>query len=428
MNGHTAGHSPILDSIKRTLKASLREPTAIRVPDAELLVSSAELLETLRLAGESFRARTNRVDCSFALAGRVQQTELGGLFPRHMDTTLDDYCARLEKSGLGQFTVTLLSCQLHNPTLWGRLRTFIAEVLTLECFDTNSRLDFDCFVGTYDRTPTGIHRDSATNVSYVVDGHKTMLFWPISTFEAFPQGATGHISTDRADYETFEDSAIRVDADAGDMICWPRSYWHIAIENHRTATINFGLYPPVSPRAVPALKKVGGLVTGRYSKYFDMLEDALLRGSRELRLPDGWDQFTSEIESAFGLDGAEVLWEIETEMVRIASKGGFEALPEPRREVEMTADTIVSTSAATGPVWMEASSGKLLVAASGHVLATVSSGLRGPLRLIRYGGRPYSLRELAAAFSGGEPMSTLEAVTTLFGRLYQWYGVELVEP
>jgi hypothetical protein len=123
----------------------------------------------LRRAGDTYRQGQERVDGTFALAGRVQQTELGNLYPGASDLSLDTYCGRLEDAGGGVFTVVLGSWQLHHPTLWCRLSDVTAQLRSIVCPEGTGPVDFDCFLGTYDRTPSGIHRDGAFSFFFGLD-------------------------------------------------------------------------------------------------------------------------------------------------------------------------------------------------------------------------------------------------------------------
>jgi hypothetical protein len=56
---------------------------------------------------------------------------------------------------------------------------------------------------------------------FVLDGHKRIRAWPDAFFRGKPD------LTNRTDYEPYLDASVELDAEPGDVIYWPSSYWHI---------------------------------------------------------------------------------------------------------------------------------------------------------------------------------------------------------
>jgi hypothetical protein len=201
--------------------------------------------------------------------------------------------------------------QHYAPTLWVSALDFLRAYYQSYGLPTG-HADIDIFFGGYDRTPHGIHRDPADNFSFVIAGQKRMLFWPPESFEAFDVARNGHIGLHA--WESYAESAIIVDAEPGDVIFWPKEYWHIAVaQSGEALTMNIALYEAPSPWTH---------LTSLLSKWS--------RGTAQGKALSGQD-VVAQLESI--VDCAQdsvVRYALVREELRSQSAGAFKALP-PRR-------------------------------------------------------------------------------------------------
>jgi hypothetical protein len=78
------------------------------------------------------------------------------------------------------------------------------------------------FAGRYKRTPFGIHNDDELNFFWPLIGPKRLRFWE-------PEyGNTNPGLARLVEYNEHLSQSLLLDADAGDMLAWPGSWWHIA--------------------------------------------------------------------------------------------------------------------------------------------------------------------------------------------------------
>jgi len=151
------------------------------------------------------------------------------LLPSDADQGLASFCRRVESKDPQDWCLYQADgVQQWNPAFWHRLAELVRPIIERVGGLPPGGMMLDLFLGRYDRTPTGIHRDEADVLAFVTLGPKRLYFWPRETFEgpwATPDGS--HFQTGIWSYEKHLDTAIVVEANAGDVIYWPRGYYHI---------------------------------------------------------------------------------------------------------------------------------------------------------------------------------------------------------
>jgi hypothetical protein len=153
------------------------------------------------------------------------------LLPTAGDKDLARFGERLDAKGEKEHYVYVGDgVQRFNPALWDRAVEVLKPAITLEGGLPPGGVSLDFFHGKYSRTPTGIHCDSADVIAFVTQGPKRLFFWPQEKFSdsvkwQSPNG--NHSETGIYHFEKHLDDAIAVEAEAGDVIYWPREYFHI---------------------------------------------------------------------------------------------------------------------------------------------------------------------------------------------------------
>lgn len=120
-----------------------------------------------------------------------------------------------------------------------RIASAIVDTLGLPA----SRMHLAAFIGNYPSTPFGIHRDEVGVLTCCVEGSKRMLLWPGDYFER-RKAPMLRESPLAQDVRRYEDDAIVLAAQPGDVMYWPSSYWHVAAEldDHVHATLSIGCW------------------------------------------------------------------------------------------------------------------------------------------------------------------------------------------
>lgn len=197
-----------------------RDVHHFRQPFAKPLASEAEYFEVLK--GWAGEVRAGR-----CLAQTRWLEE--DLLPSEADADLSAFCRRVESRGPQDWCLYQADgAQVWSPALWHRLSELVRPVLAHVGGLPPGGMMLDLFLGRYDRTGTGIHRDEADVLAFVTRGPKRLYFWPRARFEGrWATPDRSHFQTGIWSYEKHLEGAIVVEAQAGDVIYWPRDYFHI---------------------------------------------------------------------------------------------------------------------------------------------------------------------------------------------------------
>jgi hypothetical protein len=248
--------------------------------------------------------------------------------------------------------------QGRDALLWQSVRKFLsglfAELPAQPSVETVS------FLGNYDKTPFGIHKDDVSVFLYVVEGCKRIYFWPRDYFEGLDDPRL------ELDFATLHGDAIALEAEAGDFIFWPADIWHVGESvSGLSTTISIALGPlhpakdiwkvllaALEERIRPTLESSkfpttpteAHKRTRSISKMTKLAADALRKTSRDPKVA----QYL------------EVLW-----LNRMTGAGnGYELPPLPWRV--LTDDVVIQGQPENPILWLPAGDDDLVCSANGH--------------------------------------------------------------
>lgn len=251
----------------------MREASALPAPLQQPLLEKAELFSLLVAAADSIRGGVPRDlrlylgDPKMVLRQTVEHlgAAYSGLLPRRADRTLAGYGERLRgKHGYPCFAIMLNDCQTLSAPLWSRVRDFVAGLIDEVGFPLGG-VDANVFAGNYRRTPFGVHTDDRDVFTWIVEGKKSFLVWPWETL-APSRGPQAEAPRHPHDYADVRKQAQRLRGVAGDLLYWPREYWHVAEAGPEqlSATLSIGLDPrlPAQDWARELLGGLGAMAVG----------------------------------------------------------------------------------------------------------------------------------------------------------------------
>lgn len=258
----------------RTLaRRSLRQPAELGAPFAAPLLSPRELFALLVAAADSIREGTPR-DLRLYLGdqkmvwrqtGEQLGAAYGQLLPRRSDRTLAGYGERLRaRHSTPCFAIMLNDCQTLSPIVWERVRDFAAGLVEGTGFPLGG-VDANIFAGNYRRTPFGVHTDDRDVFTWIVEGPKRFLVWPWRQLAPLfgPEAKRPRQPHDYADQRR---RAQRLAGRAGELLYWPREYWHVAEAGagELSATLSIGIDPrlPAGAWAKELLGNLAALAVG----------------------------------------------------------------------------------------------------------------------------------------------------------------------
>jgi 50S ribosomal protein L16 3-hydroxylase len=163
--------------------------------------------------------------------------------PRPGDETLETYGARLAERFGSRFGVVVNNLQKGSFAAWRRVRSFLAPVYEKIGFRS---VEIALFLGTYERTAFGVHKDVRDIFVFIVRGSKRFRLWHEGTTNG--AGDTIESLTFRTDYESFLDSSTVMEGGPGDILFWPKRYFHVGESSGSevVASLSLGLQGDVT--------------------------------------------------------------------------------------------------------------------------------------------------------------------------------------
>jgi len=223
-----------------------RRPTVIRQPFARAIASPAEVFAGMVAATD--RVRTEDHDFALTIDGVRVGADVERWLPRRKDGSLEGLAARISADLRGSdFAMFVRAFQLElGWEFWRRVRGFLRGLYVRVGLPAD-RAEVDLFSGSYPRSRSGIHRDSADVFCFVVDGRKRIRVWPRTAFsENSYWYGVGAGRRPRA-------GSTCLDGEPGDILYWPSSYWHVGESRGGTvSSLSLGLYPRDSLAATAA--------------------------------------------------------------------------------------------------------------------------------------------------------------------------------
>lgn len=339
-----------------------QRPCVLRRAMPAGLASEAELMQALCEASHG----DSRSDSSLRLyrGTAMEHGQHDALFPLRADASLDAWAARVRAELEGEgFLLALNGLQRFSRPLWHRARALLAP-LASHLGHALEGVDVDAFVGWYDATPEGVHKDAASNFMLVTRGPKTMQLWPAGAFS--DPGARRdelHATAQAAAREP----GVTVEVWPGDVLYWPSSAWHVGLSPHGpTACINLPIYveprhhadllaalrtaleadgPARAPQRAPGIEGLHAGVAADLAR-----ARALLDGARDD--PDAPDVHDLLLDRR----------------LRRRSADGFERVPPPHPEAPLPRGCRVVRHPGGHLAWARTRSGELLCAGQGHSL------------------------------------------------------------
>lgn len=213
-----------------------QRPLVFDNPLGEELISAARAFDCAVQACERWRQR-QRASLRFFLENGLLQSNPDKYLPRLADADFHAYARRIAPQLGGQgFAFVLNGAAQYDFDAFLRARRFLRGLYERVGMPSDVT-DMDIFVGNYRHTPFGVHTDNASNFSFVLSGRKKFLVWP------WPALSTRFELHRSVDFESVRGTAQVLEAEAGQVVYWPSSYWHIAESaGELSAVLNVALY------------------------------------------------------------------------------------------------------------------------------------------------------------------------------------------
>ena len=317
-----------------------RQPVLVKRPFSRPFVDEREFLGFLQ---------------GWAQEGRDGQRMIGvpmidaDALPRPEDCTLEAFERRIADRWPRDWYLYLSDgIQQYDGGVWERAVEIIRPALRLQGGLPAGGMMLDLFYGKYRSTPTGIHLDSSDNLAFVVRGPKRLLFWPPERFAvklASPPRNPSHQQALTGRYGDHLDDATVIDAEAGDVIYWPKEFWHISTSDNWSGMVTLPIWWKASAAnlaqtMVPRLLDLRG-----ESRFYDLDVDDVASAASELPASLGEmvatvkEQVNARLEST-----AKIAW------AKFVTAYGFTTPPAPREASDVTDTTRVRVAHPIVPI------------------------------------------------------------------------------
>lgn len=403
-----------------------------------------EIFEALVDVGDRYRQGEVMLPLRFYVEGTASDGEAPEVFnlfsvarylPTKEDGTLDAYVERLDKQlGGRRFGIVLANTQSHHWSHWLQMRSFLAgfhEALGVPLGGADSAL----FLGNYQHTPFGVHKDDLHVFYFVIQGRRRMAYWPLEMLASRPEVARnagpdlkdrpcGVLLRDAEDSRQVMAQATFLEGGAGDFLYWPSSYWHRSEPTPGltiAASLGVNFRAPMFLDMAPAHEWPG------------KLKHSELPRSGKWKVPPAVRTALRARGQRNSLKAAER--ELTEGWVRFLTNGALDGPPPEARELPpLTEGDWVRASPERPIITAALSDGHVVVAANGRSTSLrVPAGVRARIERLAAelnAGKPRQVGELEERFFHRLAPRAFKrsAFTELLGDLARWRAVQRCAP
>lgn len=168
------------------------------------------------------------------------------------DKSLSRYLRRLQRSLGGDIGLIVNQFQAVQPALFARCADFLDDLYEQVGMPAGGA-SLELFAGNYRTGPFGVHKDEQEVITFVLEGRKRVLLWPFEELQAELGVSAGRresafVPLAPFDYRPHRSRAVVLEGAPGDVLCWPREWWHVAESDGRwTTTLALGLFLTGNP-------------------------------------------------------------------------------------------------------------------------------------------------------------------------------------
>lgn len=373
-----------------------------------------------------------RVALSGAIASDRSVSPLLEWLPTLADRDFAGYVARLQREPRFERFGLFLNRPHQDPLFWLPVREVLTALLRHVELPAAS-LNTDAFIGNYQRTTFGAHRDRLDNLLFMVTGRRTMRLWSHEAFCA----AMGDCDADQTfqDYSRALPNAETFTLEAGDLLYWPADYWHVG-EGDDKPSISFNLdfpipdggdcMPIVVERAVDQLVQAAAVPESvpqraAFCAVPGAIPEVLLRIERSVE----------RVRAALG--SADFEHAVSEQYLRWLTAGGFNHVPAPLAPAPVDARAFVQIEP-RHPIRTVAIGDLLVAAACGHAVRAPACEALAQLIDELNQGLPLQVADLYQRYVGRQSRSpagmitlTEDAIRFVLAALVSFRGLFVVD-
>jgi hypothetical protein len=341
--------------------------------------------------------------------------------PSPEDETLDACEQRLMERWKGDYFIYLGDgVQLYNGAIWERSVELITPAIRLQKGFPSGGMRMELFFGQYRCTPTGIHLDTSDNLAFIVQGPKRMILWPNHCFAVKSSNSSldpSHQGALTGRYRDHMKDAIVIDANEGDVIYWPKEYWHIGVsEDNWSAMVTIPMWWNARP---------GGLARFMLDRTLDLDGEPQLYAVNADRIGDAAYEVPSAIAAVVSGVKTQIAERLDlttkVAWAKFVTAFGF-MVPPARRPAPTIGDGVQLR--VTYPIVCIPTGKESIVIACGHQTSTPLQELASAVSHLQV-GKEYTLSSLGRLLSVNDP-ETYEQLRALLTRLVSFRALQVL--
>ncbi len=230
-----------------------KKPGVLKQAFRELPVSHEQIFNGLTNLTRQIQQGDERVHSRFYIDGeRVNPAQETSFLVKPTDLNLGSYIQRIDSETPGRHGCIISNFQSLDPDIWIQFTGMLVKLYEHSGFPFK-KAQTDIFMGNYHRTVFGLHKDNEDVITFVLKGKKRFLVWPFEVFQDTPDLPPNSKEKGMAfpdmDYSDKRDQAIVLEGEPGDVIFWPKEYWHVAetVNDETALTIALGFFCEENP-------------------------------------------------------------------------------------------------------------------------------------------------------------------------------------
>lgn len=235
IRSHDSFEAPadFLDAVAET--HWLRRPGAWAAPFPAPYATEAEVFDGLVALRGRIESGEEEVFPRVFGGDRPAAFEVARHLPRAEDGDLAGFEARVAAERATADTGMVVGdAATLTPTLWRRAMGFLGGLYARVGMPAGGA-HAEVFFGDYARSFFGVHKDRLETFTFVVRGRKRFLVWPLEVLAeaaGLDDGATFHaFNFDNLDLAPYRAQATVLEGGPGDVLYWPASHWHEAVQS-----------------------------------------------------------------------------------------------------------------------------------------------------------------------------------------------------
>jgi hypothetical protein len=310
---------------------------------------------------------------------------------------------------------------LYNGAIWERAVELVTPAIRLQKGFPSGGMMLDLFFGQYRSTPSGIHLDTSDNLAFIVQGPKRIILWPNHCFtvkSSSPSHDPSHQGALTGRYRDHMKDAIVIDANEGDVIYWPKEYWHIAVsEENWSAMVTIPMWWSARPASLARFMLDRTLDLQGEPQLYAVDGDCISAAAYEV--PSSILAVVSDVKTQIAerLDlSAKVAW------AKFVTAFGF-MVPPARRTAPTVGDDVKLR--VNYPIVCIPTGEAAIVIACGHQTSTPMKQLACELSQLQV-GTEYTLPLLGRLLSVNDP-ATHEQLRALVTKLVSFRALEVLD-